>query len=215
MGSSLINAWGHEKLRGVAIAEGISGRQISVPRGCPKGAEAPLESHKCTSNVFFAPTCSLLLGQSSCPGMWSHFVHQASRLAKIPIGTLLSSIRSVARGSVRDQAGGKKCMLQLKTPIVCHDLGNVLAKGQRKQLQPSGLSHGSLEWLQPHTFVRLWTDFSFVSLNTSFSPASPSSPQSITVGVSSHLHMGWHRNHSLNQRLRGVTAASVNKVQGF
>lgn len=77
--------------------------------------------------------------------------------------------------------------------------------------QLSGLSHGSLECLQPHTFVRLWADFSFVSVNTSFSPALPSSPQSMVVCFSSHLGMGWR--HPLNQHLRDVRAMSGNKVQ--
>lgn len=75
--------------------------------------------------------------------------------------------------------------------------------------QLSGLSHGSLECLQPHTFVRLWADFRFV--NTSFSLALPSSPQLMAVCLSSHLGMGWH--HPLNQHLRDIRAMSGNKVQ--
>lgn len=56
----------------------------------------------------------MLLGQSPCPGMWSHFVPKASRLVKIPIGTLHSLIWSVRCGSVRDQAGGKNLHVATK-----------------------------------------------------------------------------------------------------
>lgn len=139
---------------------------------------------------------------------------QASRLAKIPVGTLLSSAWSVRCGSVRDQAGGGKCILQLKTPIFCHNLGNVLAKGQRKQCSAQWPLHGSLERLQPHTFVRYRTDFKFVSVNTSFSLALPSSAQLIATGISSRLYLSWHHNHSLHEHLREGMAMSVNKVRG-
>lgn len=84
------------------------------------------------SNVFFAPICSLLLGQSLCPGMWSHFVPQASRLAKIPIGTLLPSVWSVRCGSVRDQAGEKKVHAATKNPNHLSRSGKCIGKGSEK-----------------------------------------------------------------------------------
>lgn len=166
-------------------------------------------------NVFFAPLCSLLLGQLSFPGMWSPFGPQASCLAKTRISTLLSSIQSIRWGSERDQTE-QKLSLQLKPQIICHNLGNVLAKGQRKQpLNPvasplAPWSGSSLTPLLVSGQISVFPPSALPSLQHCPHRLNPSPPAAPLTCIGAGTI-----NHSLNQHLTEVMAMSVNKVWGF